>query len=418
MVEDPRFLRVAIVGEPNAGKSTLLNSILGAPLSAVSRKYNTTRDRVLGVHTEGRTQVAFTDTPGFMLPGGVSSGRFQRTLVAVSRSSVPSNDLVLLVVDIARRMTPDMVHAMEDMVRLCGASGVPVVVAANKCDLVKGVPLSQEQMEIWRGRQGMGGEASSINRPDLLALKALLLGEWLEGACTRSGLLGEGGFKSPHIWRPAPGAAVAGAGAAGAAAAEGNTLSSGPSSTRLHGGKELMRAPSPYFTHNLPSVAQVAAGLKGGGQWGVGELLASIKRVAPPRQWEHSRDMMTDRAPVEVVADAVRGRIFEWLHEEVPYRVTQETRSWREVPLVGDWEKSSESSGSSGSGKSLEQALLIHQDIKVPSSRVAGMLLARGGEPIKGIALAAARDAGKVLGRKVYLQLHVTVRSREEKEEA
>jgi len=149
----------------------------------------------------------------------------------------------------------------------------------------------------------------------------------------------------------------------------------------------------------------------------VSELLASIKRVAPPKLWEHSRDMLTDRAPVEVVADAVRGRIFEWLHEEVPYRVTQETRSWREVPLVGDWEKSS--STSSSTSKSLEQgALLIHQDIKVPSSRVAGMLLARGGEPIKGIALAAARDAGKVLGRKVYLQLHVTVRSKEEKEEA
>ena len=58
---DPRFLRVAIVGEPNAGKSTLLNAFLGAPLSAVSRKCNTTRDRVLGVSTADAFAQALAD---------------------------------------------------------------------------------------------------------------------------------------------------------------------------------------------------------------------------------------------------------------------------------------------------------------------------------------------------------------------
>ena len=72
-----------------------ISALLGAPLSAVSRKTNTTRDRVLGVCTRGDTQVAFTDTPGFVLPGGEGAGGggsryYQRTLVAVARSQVPA----------------------------------------------------------------------------------------------------------------------------------------------------------------------------------------------------------------------------------------------------------------------------------------------------------------------------------------
>jgi len=128
---------------------------------------------------------------------------------------------VLLVVDIARRMTPAMVVAMEDMVGQCGSSGVPVVVAANKSDLIRGIPLSEEQWDIWRGREEHAQGQRKIqaklsahtpphhdkrpnnpNPPDLLALKTLLLREWLEGACTRSGMLGEGGFNGPHIWIP------------------------------------------------------------------------------------------------------------------------------------------------------------------------------------------------------------------------
>ena len=98
-----RSLTISIVGAPNAGKSTLLNRILGRKVSAVSPKYNTTRDRVLGVTTRGTSQLVFTDTPGFVPASGVGTSRYVKTLVTAARDSVPQSDVVLFVVDAARR---------------------------------------------------------------------------------------------------------------------------------------------------------------------------------------------------------------------------------------------------------------------------------------------------------------------------
>jgi GTP-binding protein Era len=67
-VDKQRSLWVAIVGEPNVGKSVLLNRVVGEKVSAVSPKYNTTRQRVLGVRTHGDVQLVFSDTPGFVDP--------------------------------------------------------------------------------------------------------------------------------------------------------------------------------------------------------------------------------------------------------------------------------------------------------------------------------------------------------------
>lgn len=129
-VAEARSLNAAVVGAPNAGKSTLVNRLLGAKVSAVSPKYNTTRDRVLGVCTHGRAQLVLTDTPGFVTEAEVH--RYYRPLVTAAKEAVPTSDVVLLVVDAAARFDATARAAMEGMVALCAASQASVMLVANK----------------------------------------------------------------------------------------------------------------------------------------------------------------------------------------------------------------------------------------------------------------------------------------------
>src|SRR6201986_4020534 len=96
---------VAIVGAPNAGKSTLLNRLAGAKLSIVTPKAQTTRFRVLGIMMRAETQVLLVDTPGIFAP----RRRLDRAMVAAAWSGVQDADLTLLLVD-ARTGATDLVR--------------------------------------------------------------------------------------------------------------------------------------------------------------------------------------------------------------------------------------------------------------------------------------------------------------------
>src|ERR1700753_3421689 len=91
----------AIVGAPNAGKSTLLNRLTGAKLSIVSPKAQTTRARVLGVLMRGESQVLLVDTPGSCQP----RRRLDRAIVAAAWTGAADADLVLLLVDAKTGLT-------------------------------------------------------------------------------------------------------------------------------------------------------------------------------------------------------------------------------------------------------------------------------------------------------------------------
>ncbi|WP_342235086.1 GTPase Era [Inquilinus sp. OTU3971] len=86
---------VALIGAPNAGKSTLLNTLVGTKVAIVSPKVQTTRSRVLGILTEGATQIVFVDTPGIFKP----RRRLDRAMVAAAWAGAAEGDLVLLLVD-------------------------------------------------------------------------------------------------------------------------------------------------------------------------------------------------------------------------------------------------------------------------------------------------------------------------------
>ncbi len=119
---------VAIAGRPNVGKSTLLNRILGQKLSIVSRKAQTTRQRVLGILTRPGYQIVFADTPGVMQPGN----KLQEHMIQTSFRAVSGADLSLLIVEAGQEGHPEDRLLLERMRLFKGTR----VLAINKIDLV------------------------------------------------------------------------------------------------------------------------------------------------------------------------------------------------------------------------------------------------------------------------------------------
>lgn len=97
----PRAGFVAIIGAPNAGKSTLLNRLIGQKISIVSAKANTTRMRVLGLLTEGSAQIGLIDTPGIFAAATGSSAKLDDAMLRAAWDSLTDANLVLLMVDAA-----------------------------------------------------------------------------------------------------------------------------------------------------------------------------------------------------------------------------------------------------------------------------------------------------------------------------
>jgi GTP-binding protein Era len=127
--EETRCGFIALIGAPNAGKSTLVNALVGTKVSIVSHKVQTTRALVRGIAVEGRSQLVFIDTPGIFAP----RRRLDRAMVTTAWGSAHDADLVGVLVD-ARRGLDDEVSALLDRV-----SGVRQgrFLILNKIDLVE-----------------------------------------------------------------------------------------------------------------------------------------------------------------------------------------------------------------------------------------------------------------------------------------
>jgi GTP-binding protein Era len=126
---------VALIGEPNAGKSTLLNRMVGAKVSIVTHKVQTTRARIRGVAMEGESQIVFVDTPGLFRP----RRRLDRAMVAAAWGGAADADVVVLMVEAHRGITQgveDILAALADHV-----GGRPVALAINKIDRVEAPAL-------------------------------------------------------------------------------------------------------------------------------------------------------------------------------------------------------------------------------------------------------------------------------------
>ncbi len=119
---------VALIGRPNAGKSTLLNALLGQKLSIVSSKPQTTRHRIVGILNEPGLQVVFLDTPGVIEPKYL----LQNVMMKAVQGAIRDADLVLRLVDAAADPEPPGESAEDAIVARLTA---PVILLLNKCDV-------------------------------------------------------------------------------------------------------------------------------------------------------------------------------------------------------------------------------------------------------------------------------------------
>ncbi|NIY71721.1 GTPase Era [Marivivens donghaensis] len=136
---------VALIGEPNAGKSTLLNWMVGAKVSIVTHKVQTTRARIRGVAMDGDNQIVFVDTPGLFRP----RRRLDRAMVAAAWGGAADADLVMLLIEAHRGMTDGVKSIIE---ALKEREGTRVALAINKIDRVKAedlLKLSQKMNEAY-----------------------------------------------------------------------------------------------------------------------------------------------------------------------------------------------------------------------------------------------------------------------------
>ncbi|UWQ14687.1 GTPase Era [Aliiroseovarius sp. M344] len=122
---------VALIGEPNAGKSTLTNQMVGAKVSIVTHKVQTTRARIRGVAVEGDAQIVFVDTPGLFQP----RRRLDRAMVAAAWGGAADADITVLLVEAHRGVTEGVKRILEGLEGI--GKGRTVALAINKIDKVK-----------------------------------------------------------------------------------------------------------------------------------------------------------------------------------------------------------------------------------------------------------------------------------------
>ena len=270
----------ALIGPPNAGKSTLLNRLVGAKVSIVSRKAQTTRALVRGIAIDGDAQVILVDTPGIFQP----KRRLDRAMVASALSGAADADAIVLLVD-ARKGLDDEVEAI--LSRLTEAKA-PTLLALNKIDL--------------------------IAREKLLALAATL--------------------------------------------------------------NERGRFEETFMISALNGD-------------GVADLLHALAARMKPSPWLYPEDQLSD-APLRLLAaEITREKIYERLHDELPYQSTVETESW--------------TNQKDGSAR-IEQTIFVARDSQKK------IVIGEGGKTIKAIGQAARKDISEAAEQKVHLFLFVKVR--------
>ncbi|XP_068010654.1 GTPase Era, mitochondrial [Melanerpes formicivorus] len=369
--QNPKVLRIAIIGAPNAGKSTLSNQLLGRKVFPVSKKVHTTRCKARGVVTCEDTQLIILDTPGLTTPSKVKRHKLDEAMLTDPWDSMKHADLVLVLVDVSDHWTRNSL-SREVLKCLSRFPQIPSVLVLNKVDLLKNkFLLLQLVTELTEGVvNGKKLEVRSAFKQD-----------------------SSSSAESPHQITGAPESHCL---HEADQAQEGSSLDNS-SDKRASESKLVTEAQGPkhYGPRDLK-------GMKG---WPCfqeifmlaalhGEEVDTLKRYllmqAKPGPWEYHSGVLTSQTPQEICDNLIRQKILEYLPLEVPYGVTQVTEVWEEGP----------------SGE-----LFIVQSLLVPRKSHMMMLIGRGGKVISRIAQEAGQDLMNAFLCDVRLKLKVDLKT-------
>lgn len=277
---------VSVIGLPNAGKSTLINRMVGAKVSIVSRKVQTTRNRILGMAIHENAQIILMDTPGIFKP---SAKTLERAMVSAAWDTVEEADIIIHMVDAAKK------NAIQDA----------------KLIIERLVQQKEERPKM--------RAVLALNKIDSVKKEALL---------------------------------------------------------------KLTSALNEEFDYDATFMI---SGLKGSG---VNHILDYLAKELPQSVWMYPEDQVSDMPLRFLAAEVTREKIYDQLHEELPYAAMVETESWEEFDN-GD--------------------IKISQLIYVQRDTQKSIVLGKQGSRIKKIGEEARKDLSEMLECKIHLKLFVKV---------
>ncbi|XP_053131104.1 GTPase Era, mitochondrial isoform X1 [Hemicordylus capensis] len=368
--ENSRILRIAIIGAPNAGKSTLSNQLLGRKVLPVSKKVHTTRCSALGVITKEDTQLVLLDTPGLTTLAKAKRHNLEKSLLYDSMESLKSANLVVVLVDVSDHYTRNQLHPRV-LQCLSEFPQVPSILVLNKVDLLKKkyllLDLVTELTEGVVNGKKLGVKSLLKPRSSLPSRDKLPEGLQASAASEDS----TEGLQAPHE-------AQAGPGLDSEVHSVSTDVDLDPARESFKRQKKRARKGWPHF-QEIFMLAAVN-----------GEEVETLKSYllmqAKPGPWEFHSEVLTSQSPQEICDNIIREKLLEYLPEEVPYSVGQRTEVWEEGP----------------SGE-----LVILQNLLVYKETHMKMLIGPSGQLISRIAFEAGQDLMNAFLCDVHLRLCV-----------
>ncbi|NWJ00510.1 ERAL1 GTPase, partial [Crypturellus undulatus] len=372
--QSPRVLKVAILGAPNAGKSTLSNQLLGRKVFAGSKKVHTTRCQAQGIVTSEDTQLIILDTPGLTSPLKAKRHKLDESMLKDPWESMKHADIVLVLVDVSDHWTRNCL-SQEVLKCLSQFPQIPSVLVLNKVDLLKKkyilLDLVAELTEgIVNGQKlkvrfdpehnsRSSSKTPKISHVSLSEIRAyeshsLQETEKVQDCSLHSSSDTGSSLVSDKVQDPKP--------------------------------REYKYLKKMKGWPGFQEIFMLAA-LHGEE---VDTLKQYLLMQAKPGPWKFHSGVLTNQSPQEICDNIIREKLLEYLPLEVPYGVQQVTEMWEEGP----------------SGE-----LLIMQKLVVPRKSHMMMLIGREGKIISKIAQEAGQDLMNAFLCDIRLKLRVEVKS-------